>query len=76
MIEKTGKCIECASPTHAIKVLEYGDGNRHHQLKYAAADAKAGWFMGRFPMLGYLEAELCESCGRVTFRAVPSPTEE
>jgi len=45
--------------------------NQHHPLEYTAADAKADWFFGRFPVQGYLDAELCEQCGRVVFRAQP-----
>ena len=62
------KCIECGSPTHPIRVLEYDEEN---SIKYAAFDSKTHWFHGRYPIEGELAAELCESCGRVTFRAVP-----
>ena len=72
MSANLGKCIECGSSTYPILVLEAAHGNRHQSLAYAAADAKAGWFLGRYPTQGHLYAELCESCGRVTFRAVPS----
>jgi hypothetical protein len=47
------------------------DHYRHFMLKYAAVDAKPGWFLGDYPVEGHLAAELCESCGRVSFRAVP-----
>ncbi len=40
-------------------------------LKYVAVDAKPNWFFGAYPIEGHLSAELCESCGRVSFRAVP-----
>jgi hypothetical protein len=46
--------------------------NMHQVLEYSAADAKANWFSGRFPVKGHLEAELCEGCGRVVFRASSS----
>ena len=65
----TGKCLECGGSTHPIRVVDVGHGNRHHPLKYAAVDAKLSWF--RYPVAGTLTAELCESCGRVAFRAVP-----
>jgi len=45
--------------------------NAHHTLHYAAIDAKANWLNGAYPVKGTLAAELCESCGRVAFRAVP-----
>jgi len=66
------KCIECGSPTHPIRVLDEGrEGGHLHQPGYAAIDSKRSWFFGRYPIEGELAAELCESCGRVTFRAVP-----
>ena len=71
MADEPRPCIECGSPTHRIIVLERDFVNRHQVLEYAAADATAGWFTGRFPTKGSLRAELCEGCGRVTFRAVP-----
>lgn len=72
MSDNPGKCLECGSPTHPILVLEAAHGNRHQLLEYAAKDAKAGWFFGRYPTQGHLAAELCESCGRVALRAVPT----
>jgi hypothetical protein len=46
--------------------------NMHQPLEYTAVEAKASWFSGRFPVTGQLEAELCEACGRVVFRASAS----
>jgi uncharacterized OB-fold protein len=65
------KCIECGSPTHPIRVLDEGGQEGHLMPEYAAIDSKRSWFFGRYPVEGHLAAELCESCGRVTFRAVP-----
>ena len=66
-----GKCPECGGSTYQIRVLDTGHLNAHHTLHYAAIDAKANWLNGAYPVKGTLAAELCESCGRVTFRAVP-----
>ena len=74
MSTTTGKCFECSSPTHPILVLETGAMERHQVLEYAASDSKAGWLIGRYPTNGVLSAELCEGCGRVTFRALPKET--
>ena len=66
------KCIECGSPTHPIRLLhDYGQGGHLSHLGYTTIDSKPGLFFGRYPVEGLLAAELCESCGRVTIRAVP-----
>ena len=70
MSEDDQECIECGGATHAIRVVEQ-DHQRHSTLKYTAIDAKPSWFLGIYPVEGHLSAELCESCGRVSFRAVP-----
>ncbi len=69
MSEASPNCIECGGANHPIRVV---DGRwKQHPLKYAAIDSQPSWFFGMYPVEGYLAAELCESCGRVTFRAVP-----
>ncbi len=70
MSESNQDCIECGAATHPILVVEQ-DHQHHDTLKYTAIDAQPSWFLGRYKVEGHLAAELCESCGRVTFRAVP-----
>ncbi len=70
MSEAHQTCIECEGATHPIRVVEQ-DHRQHHTLKYTAIDAQPSWFLGIYPVEGHLAAELCESCGRVTFKAVP-----
>lgn len=71
MSEIIQDCIECGGATHPIRVIEQ-DQKTHNTLKYTAIDAKQSWLLCRYPVEGHLAAELCESCGRVTFRAVPN----
>lgn len=71
MAEASRSCIECGGATYPIRVVEQ-DHKYHDTLKYAAIDAHRSWFIGRYPVEGHLAAELCESCGRVSFRAVPT----
>jgi uncharacterized OB-fold protein len=75
MSEEIQDCIECGGATHPIRVVEQ-DHRQHNTLKYTAIDAKPSWFLGIYPVEGHLTAELCESCGRVTFRAVPKEVAE
>ena len=65
------ECIECGGPTHPIRVVERGAKGGQLTLKYVAIDSQPHWLHGLYPVEGHLAAELCESCGRVTFRAVP-----
>ena len=75
MSEITEDCVECGGATHPIQVVEQ-DHRKQYTLKYTAIDAKPSWFLGIYPVEGHLAAELCESCGRVTFRAVPKEPSE
>ena len=70
MSSESRSCSECGGATHAIRVVEQ-DHRRHYDLKYVAIESQPSWFLGVYPVEGHLAAELCESCGRVTFRAVP-----
>lgn len=70
MSEIIRDCNDCGGATHPIQVVEQ-DNRTHYTLKYTAIDAKPSWFRGIYRVEGHLAAELCESCGRVTFRAVP-----
>ena len=72
---KCPPCVECGGATHPIIVLEAGEGNRHRCLEFTTTDAKPGWFLGRYPTKGYVSAELCVQCGRITLRAYPKATE-
>ena len=71
MAETTATCGECGGVIRPIRVVEQ-DHRAHHMLKYAAIDAKPSWFLGIYPVEGHIAAEMCESCGRVGFRAVPN----
>jgi hypothetical protein len=75
MSESIQECIECGGETHPIQVIELGH-SKQQTLKYTAIDAKPSWIHGSYPIEGHLAAELCESCGRVTFRAVPKEVNE
>ena len=75
MSEVHQNCSECGGATHPIQVVEQ-DNRTHYTLKYTAIDAKPSWFLGVYPVEGHLAAELCESCGRVTFRAVTKELSE
>lgn len=75
MSETHQTCIECDGTTHPIKVIELGH-SKQQPLKYTAIDAKPSWIHGSYPIEGHLAAEMCESCGRVTFRAVPKEVAE
>lgn len=74
MADATSTCGECGGDLRPILVVEQ-DHQRHYMIKYAAIDAKPSWFLGIYPDEGHLAAELCESCGRVGFRAVPKSVE-
>lgn len=65
----TKPCSECGGRRRPIRVVEQ-DHNRHHELKYTTMDANKSWFFGNYAVEGHLAAELCESCGLVTLRAV------
>lgn len=71
MTEQAKKCTECGGATHPIRVMSRAGPAVQHQLVYAAENAKPGWLLGNYAVEGELAAELCEGCGRVTFRAVP-----
>ncbi len=75
MAEASETCGECGGTLRPIRVVEQ-DHKQHHPLKYAAIDAQQGWFFGAYPVEGHLAAELCEACGRVSFRAVPRSASE
>lgn len=65
------KCLECGGVTHPIRVLDQGHLDQHKDPEYTVLDSKKEWLSGRFPVKGRLTAELCDSCGRVVFRAAP-----
>lgn len=65
------KCIECGGATHPIKIIDRGQKNIHYGLIYTAEGSKRNIFKG-YPKEGEIGAELCDSCGRITLRAVPS----
>jgi hypothetical protein len=75
MAEATATCGECGGVLRPIRVVEQ-DHQKHFMLKYAAVNAKPGWYFGAYPVEGHLAAELCEACGRVSFRAVPKSAGE
>jgi hypothetical protein len=64
------KCIECGGATHPIEVLSATE------LLYKPPGRQSISWNGRYENGGVLEAELCETCRRVTFRAKPDLTEE
>ena len=70
MAESISTCGDCGGILRPIRVVEQ-DHRAHHLLKYSAVNAKPDWFFGAYPVEGHLAAEMCESCGRVVFRAVP-----
>ena len=75
MSEGTATCGECGGALRAIRVVEQ-DHHKHYMLKYTAVNARPGWFFGAYPVEGHLAAELCELCGRVSFRAEPKSAGE
>ena len=71
-MKETGKkCIECGEETYAIQVVDRGQKNIHYDLIYTSGDAKRSVFKG-YKKEGEVAAELCENCGRITLRAIPS----
>jgi ribosomal protein L37E len=65
-MNKTGrKCIECGHETYAIQVIDRGQQNIHYDLVYAAAESKSKSGKGH-EVVGKINAESCNNCGRVT----------
>ena len=68
-MEKTGhKCIECGTETVGIQLIDRCESNVHHEMEYAAEDARRK-FTGVYDAQGKVLGELCENCGRITLRA-------
>jgi hypothetical protein len=75
MADATMTCSECGGAVRPIRVVEQ-DHHKHYMLKYVTVDAQPSWFFGAYAVEGHLSAELCEACGRVSFRAVPRSATE
>jgi hypothetical protein len=71
MSSETARCFECKGTLRPIRVVEQ-DHRSHFMLKYTSIESERSWLLNAYPVEGHLSAELCESCGRVSFRALPS----
>jgi hypothetical protein len=70
MVHETARCSEREGPLRPIRVFEHGQ-RTHFMLKRTSIESERGWFIVTQQVEGRLSAELCESCGRVSFRALP-----
>lgn len=60
------KCPDCDGELRPIQVLERGEDNRHHGLRFAEAGEERGLFFGRAHTVGDVVAFLCGTCKRIS----------
>ena len=69
-MNKTGnKCIECGQETYAIQLIDRGETNIHYNQNYTTDDFRSK--PRTYHIDGYVFAELCDNCKRITLRAAP-----
>ena len=70
MMKTTGrKCIECGEDTYVIQVIDRGQKNIHYNFAYSTDEFKDK--PRAYKISGFVAAEMCENCGRITLRAAP-----
>ena len=62
-------CPDCDGALHPIRLIDKGHGDAHRELEYTLVEAQRSRFLSRYPVEGYIEAHLCDRCGRVLLYA-------
>jgi hypothetical protein len=67
------RCFECGEAMQSVRLLDKAGGRSHHDMEYAAPEAKRSFFFGAYPAEGKVAAWLCSGCGRLALYAEPHP---
>ena len=77
MTEQRRSCPDCDTSMEPIKLIDATfrgldwEGRQQVELKYAAPDARRGFFTSSIEPLGTVKAQICPACGRIVLHGQP-----
>ena len=66
------QCRDCGAAMHPIRLIDKAHGGAHTDLEYALPEARRGFWLGRYPVEGRVEASMCDHCGRIVLHGAPT----
>lgn len=65
------KCPDCEGQLHHVRLIDKGHADGHRDLEYTVPEAKRSFWGSQYPVVGRVDAYMCNGCGRLLLYGVP-----